>query len=138
MTNSSDDIKVASEVLPSEWLVNRAILKRQWVDADNGRLKADAFLRRRNEDGTLKEMGLSVDIAKMRQVAEFVLTFKQCHAVVEIEVGYVRSISLDVVPVTEPPNDPSHAEIIGIPDEDAHEEYLAGLMAKQSRFVWRR
>jgi hypothetical protein len=138
MTHLPDDITIVPEVLPSDWMVNRAILKKQWIDTDTGRLKADAFLRRRNEDGSLKETGLSVDIARMRPVESFAQTFKLCHAVVEIEVGYVRSISLDVVPKTEPPNDPSHAEIVGIPDDDAREEYLAGLMAKQAQFVWQK
>lgn len=138
MTHSPDDITKAPEVLPSDWIVNRAILKKQWMDTDTGRLKADAFLRRRNEEGCLKDKGLSVDIARMRAVEAFVQTFRSCHAVVEIEVGYVRSIDLDVVPETEPPNDPSHAEIVGLPDDVAQEEYLAGLMAKQAQFIWRK
>lgn len=115
-------------------IVHRALRNAHLVHEDTGQLKAAAFLRRRDEDGRLKETGLSVDRAAMRSAEAFAQSFKKCHGVVSLYVGHVRDTGLDVM-ASPPP--PSHAEIVGLSDDPAEEERLAGLLAKQSRWQWR-
>lgn len=47
------------EPLPSHAVIYRALLRRQWIDEDTGRVKADAYFLRANEPG------LSVNLASV-------------------------------------------------------------------------
>jgi hypothetical protein len=117
------------ELLPADSIVYRAILRKQWIDEDTGRIKADAcFLR-------IGEPGLSVNVASVcspQQCAEF---FRRCYGIAALEVGGVREIGLEVEQ-----DSPNHANIIGLPhqeDDLAEAERLAGLLARRSQLVWK-
>lgn len=114
--------------LADNTIVYRALLRKQWIDEDTGKVKADAYFLRANE------RGLSVNLAgacSPRQCAKF---FRKCYGVASLEVGGIREVGLNVEQ-----NSVNHANIVGLPDRDnnlAEAERLAGLLAKQSQIVW--
>lgn len=76
---------------------------------------------------------------------EFQASLKKVHGVVSLHVGRVRDLSLDVLP-DDPEQvqaqghdyDPCHANIVHLPcieDDPKEAERLAGLLARQSRWV---
>ncbi|MEA5552972.1 hypothetical protein VB713_18670 [Anabaena cylindrica UHCC 0172] len=114
--------------LPDNASVYRVLLRKQWIDEDTGRVKADAYFLRVNE------RGLSVNLASVcspKQCAEF---FRKCYGVASLEVKSVREVGLDVEQ-----DSVNHANIVGLPyreDNLAEAERLAGLLARQSQVVW--
>ncbi len=50
------------EPLPEDAIVYRAILRKQWIDEDTGKVKSDAYFLRPNESG------LSVNLARRSQI----------------------------------------------------------------------
>ena len=121
-------------------IVWRLVRKKAWIDADNT-LLPDAYLRRREIDTD----GLSVGIKGVCTLEKFQSSLRKVHGVVSLHVGRVRDLNLDVLPddpqLVEEQGfeyDPCHANIVHLPyvEEDAKEaERLAGLLAKQSRWV---
>jgi hypothetical protein len=117
------------EPLSEDAIVYRSILRKQWINEDTGRIKADAYFLRANE------IGLSVNLASEctpDQCAEF---FRQCYGVASLEVGSFREIGLNVEQ-----DKVNHANIMGLPykeDDLAKAERLAGLLAKKSQLVWK-
>jgi hypothetical protein len=115
--------------LPDNATVYRAMRRKQWLNEDTGRVKADAYFLRVNE------RGLSVNLASVcspRQCAEL---FRKCYGVASLEVGGVREVGLDVEQ-----DSVNHANIAGLPhreDDLAEAERLSGLLAKQSQVVWK-
>lgn len=130
MIGTSDD----KFEITDDCLLHRALRNAGLIEISTGRVKSAAFIRRRDENGKLKEEGLSVDIASMRSATDFARSFKKCYGVVGLFAGPVREIKLDIVyrPLD---NAPSHAKIVGLPDDDAEEEHLAGLLAKLSTLI---
>jgi hypothetical protein len=134
MNEMPSDVTAGLVELPCSCLVYRAILRKTWIDEDTGHLKSAAFIRRPGPGGDVG--GLSVGIAATYPLNGFISSFKKCYAVVSLHVGRVRNIGLDVKP-----DSYTHANIIGLPyagDDPAEAERFAGLLAKQSRFQWRR
>ena len=116
------------EPLSEDAIVYRAILRKQWIDEDTGRVKADAYFLRTNE------YGLSVNLASACSPEQCAGLFRKCYGVASLEVGRVREIGLDVEQ-----DSTNHANIIRLPyreDNLAEAERLAGLLAKRSRIVW--
>ena len=106
-------------------------MRKAWINADTGEVKADAFLRRpkpKDPDG------LSVAIAARRSPSQASRVLTNCGGVVSVHVGRVRNLGLDVVPDSE-----DHANITGLPypeDDRDTAEWLAGKLAKQARLQW--
>lgn len=114
--------------LPDDATVYRALLRKQWIDEDTGRVKADAYFLRANEPG------LSVNPASACTPKQCAAMFRKCHGVASLEVGGIREIGLEVEQ-----DKVNHANIVGLPyrdDDLAEAERLAGLLARQSRIVW--
>jgi hypothetical protein len=116
------------EPLPADSIVYRAILRKQWIDEDTGRIKADAYFLRAGEPG------LSVNIASVYSPQQCAELFRKCYGIASLEVGRVRELGLEVEQ-----DSPHHANIIGLPDPEDHlaeAERLAGLLARRSQWVW--
>ena len=114
--------------LPNHAVIYRALLRKQWIDEDTGRVKADAYLLRANEPG------LSVNLASVCFPEQCAALFRKCYGVASLEVGDVREIGLDVEQ-----DAVNHANIVGLPDradDMAEAERLAGLLARRSQIVW--
>ncbi|NJL11152.1 MAG: hypothetical protein HC908_16050 [Calothrix sp. SM1_7_51] len=116
------------ESLRGDVVVYRALLRKQWIDEDTGRVKADAYFLR------ALEPGLSVNIASVCSPEQCARLFRKCYGVASLEVGRIREIGLDVEQ-----DSPNHANIVGLPhreDDLAEAERLAGLLAKRAHIVW--
>lgn len=110
-------------------IIYRALLKKQWIDEDTARVKADAYFLRRNKN----EKGLSVNIAARCSPKQCAAKFNKCFALASLHVGRIRDLGLDVIQ-----DSSDHANLIGLPDvndDTARAERLAGLLAKQSRII---
>lgn len=122
----------ASSLAPDEF-VYRALLRKQWIDPDNGQVKPEAFLLRPCKDHD----GLSVFRARYCQPEECAGRFRACFGVGELRVGSVRS--LDGLDVIQRDKDPCEQPlIVGLPttqEDRARAERLAGLLARQARLV---
>lgn len=115
--------------LPDNVTVYRALLRKQWIDEDIGRVKADAYFLR------VDERGLSVNLASVCSPKQCAQLFRKCYGVTSLEVGEVREIGLNVEQ-----DSVNHANILGLPyreDDLVEAERLAGLLAKQSQVVWK-
>jgi hypothetical protein len=115
------------EPLPREAIVYRSMLRKQWINEDTGKVKADAYFLRANEQG------LSVNLASECSPEQCAGFFRQCYGVASLEVGGVRKIGLDVEQ-----DSVNHANITGLPykeDNLAEAERLAGLLANLSQLV---
>ena len=116
------------EPMRSDAIVYRALLRKQWIDEETGRVKADAYFLRSTEPG------LSVNLASVCSPEQCSRFFRRCYGVASLEVGRVREIGLDVEQ-----DSANHANIVGLPHRDndlALAERLAGLLAKRSHIVW--
>ena len=116
------------EPLPDDAIVYRSLLRKQWINEDTGRVKADAYFLRVNE------RGLSVNLASMCSPKQCASFFRKCYGVASLEVEGIRNVGLDVEQ-----DSVNHANIVGLPyreDNLAEAERLAGLLAKQSQIVW--
>ncbi len=114
--------------LPEDVVVYRALLRKQWIDEDTFRVKADAYFLRASEPG------LSVNIASACSPEQCAALFRKCYGVASLQVGRVREIGLDVEQ-----DSANHANITGLPyreDNLEEAERLAGLLAKCSHIVW--
>lgn len=117
------------EPLPEDAVVYRALLRKQWISEDTGRVKADAYFLRASEPG------LSVNLASVCSPEQCARLFRKCYGVASLEVGRVREIGLDVEQ-----DSVNHANIVGLlhrEDDLAEAERKAGLLAKRSHIVWR-
>jgi hypothetical protein len=116
------------EPLPEDAIVYRSLLRKQWINEDTGRVKADAYFLRANETG------LSVNLASTCSPQQCAEMFRKCYGVASLEVGDVREIGLDVEQ-----DSVNHANVVGLPyreDNLAEAERLAGSLAKRSHLVW--
>lgn len=116
------------EPLPFNAVVYRALLRKQWIDEDTNRVKADAYFLRASEPG------LSVNLASVCSPEECAGLFRKCYGIASLEVGRIREIGLDVEQDLV-----NHANIVGLPDREdnlALAERLAGLLAKRSHILW--
>ncbi len=110
-------------------IVYRALLRKQWIDEDTGKVKADAYFLRVNE------LGLSVNLASVCSPIQCAELFRKCYGIASLEIARVREIGLDVEQ-----DSLNHANIRGLPyreDNLAETERFAGLLAKQSQAVWK-
>jgi hypothetical protein len=117
------------EPLPENAIVYRSILRKQWINEDTGKVKADAYFLRANE------IGLSVNLASECSPEQCAESFRQCYGVASLEVVSVREIGLNVEQ-----DSANHANVMGLPykeDDLAQAERLAGLLAKKSQIVWK-
>jgi hypothetical protein len=115
--------------IPDNATVYRALLRKQWIDEDIGKVKADAYFLRVNE------RGLSVNLASVCSPKQCAELFRKCYGVASLEVKDVREVGLDVEQ-----DSVNHANIVGLPyreDDLAEAERLAGLLARQSQIVWK-
>ncbi len=115
--------------LPDQAILYRALLRKQWIDEDTGRVKADAYFLRAGD------RGLSVNLASACSPAQCAELFRKCYGVASLEVRNVREIALDAEQ-----DSANHAHIVGLPyweDNLAEAERLAGLLAKQSQIAWK-
>lgn len=116
------------ELLANDAIIYRALLRKQWIDEDTFRVKADAYFLRAGEPG------LSVNLASVCSPEQCARLFRKCYGVASLEVGRVREIGLDIQQDSD-----NHANIVGLPyreDDLALAERLAGLLAKCSYIVW--
>lgn len=130
MSEQSTSNVTEFEPLPCSTIVYRALLKKQWINEDTGRVKADAYFLREKEKNT----GLSVNIAAACSPEQCAKRFQKCFGVASLHVGRIRDVGLDVVR-----DSLDHANITGLPyreDNRVEAERFAGLLAKQSRIVW--
>ena len=114
--------------LSDEAAVYRSLLRKQWINEDTGRVKADAFFLRPGE------YGLSVNLASVCSPEQCASMFRKCYGVASLAVMDVRKVGLDVEQ-----DSVNHANILGLPyreDNLAEAERLASLLAKQSQVVW--
>jgi hypothetical protein len=95
------------EPLSADNIVYRAILRKQWIDEDTGRVKADAYFLRTNE------FGLSVNLASVCFPEQCARLFRKCYGIASLEVGRVREIGLDVEQ-----DSLNHANITGLPHQE--------------------
>jgi hypothetical protein len=70
--------------------VYRALLRKQWINEDTVRVKADAYFLRVNE------RGLSVNLANVCSPKQCAELFRKCYGVASLEVRGVREVGLDV------------------------------------------
>jgi hypothetical protein len=94
------------EPLPEDAIVYRALLRKQWIDEETGRVKADAYFLRASEPG------LSVNLANVCAPEDCADLFRKCYGVASLKVGSVREIGLDVEH-----DCVNHANLIGLPYE---------------------
>jgi hypothetical protein len=116
------------EPLPEDAIVYRSLLRKQWINEDTGRVKADAYFLRANETG------LSVNLASTCSPQQCAEMFRKCYGVASLEVGDVREIGLEVEQ-----DSVNHANVVDLPyreDDLAKAERLAGLLAKRSHLIW--
>jgi len=73
-----------SQPIAHDELLHRALFRKRLVNEDTASVKPEAFLRRRDQDGSLKEQGLSVDRALLRSAEEFASKFRPWRGVVGI------------------------------------------------------
>jgi hypothetical protein len=109
-------------------IIYRALLRKQWINEDTGRVKADAYFLRVNE------RGLSVNLANVCSPKQCAELFRKCYGIASLEVRGVREVGLDVEQ-----DSVNHANVVGLPyreDDLAEAERLAGLLARQSQIVW--
>jgi hypothetical protein len=117
------------ESLSENAIVYRSLLRKQWIDEDTGRVKADAYFLRANESG------LSVNLASTCSPQQCAEMFRKCYGVASLQVGEVRAIGLDIEQ-----DAVNHANVVGLPyreDDLAEAERLAGLLARRSPLVWK-
>lgn len=95
------------EPLPEDAVVYRALLRKQWISEDTGRVKADAYFLRATEPG------LSVNLASVCSPEQCAKFFRKCYGVASLEVGRVREIGLDVEQ-----DSVNHANIVGLPHRE--------------------
>ena len=115
--------------LPDNATVYRALLRKQWIDEDTGKVKADAYFLR------VDERGLSVNLASACSPQQCAELFRKCYGVTNLKVKGVREVGLDVEQ-----DSVNHANVVGLPyreDDLAEAERLAGLLARQSQIVWK-
>lgn len=121
--------------LPDSEVVYRARRSKKCIDEDTGETSPQAYFLRKI-DGKLEE-GLSVCLASKCKPEECCSHFNKRYGVVSLEVSYIRSLGLEVLP--DPlPEAPEHALIINVPDpyNDAtaiKAEFIAGGLAKHSK-----
>ena len=126
-SGSSSDFKS----LPDSAIVYRALLRKQWISEDTGRVTSNAYFLRKERN----ELGLSVNIASACFPEECAAKFRKCYGVASLNVGSIRELGLDVIS-----DSLSHAQIVGlsyIEDDRDRADKLARLLAKKSRIVWR-
>lgn len=114
-------------------IVYRALLRKNWIDKNTGRIQSAAFFRRPKDTGNDLD-GLSVSIAAACSIEDARGGFTSCYGIATLHVGRVRDIGLDVQP-----DSPIHANITGLPckeDNLIEAERLAGLLARQARIAW--
>lgn len=119
------------EPLPDRAIIYRAILRKQWIDENTGKVSLNAYYLRKNKN----EVGLSVSIASVCTPSECADRFRNCYGVASLQVGQVRELGLDVVI-----DSPSHAQIVGLPyreDDRPTADRLADSLASLSQIVWR-
>ncbi|MGF1673698.1 MAG: hypothetical protein ACFCUV_08445, partial [Rivularia sp. (in: cyanobacteria)] len=63
------------EPLPEDAVVYRALLRKQWISEDTGRVKADAYFLRASEPG------LSVNLASVCSPEQCARLFRKCYGV---------------------------------------------------------
>jgi len=100
----------------------RALLNKKAVDN-----LPDAFLLRADE----RDSGLSVSIKSTAQ--ECRALFKKTYGVARLAVSHVRELDLTVIP-----DEPNHANIVGIPykdDDPERAEWLAGRLAERATII---
>lgn len=90
------------EPLPEDAIVYRALLRKQWIDEETGKVKADAYFLRASEPG------LSVNVANVCSPENCADLFRKCYGVASLKVGSVREIGLDVQQ-----DSVNHANLIG-------------------------
>ena len=78
------------EPLPEDAIVYRSLLRKQWIDEDTGRVKADAYFLRVNEPG------LSVNLASECTPQQCANLFRKCYGVASLEVKDVRETGLEI------------------------------------------
>lgn len=125
----STSSKKEYEPLSCSTIVYRALLRKQWIDKDTERVKADAYFLRKNKN----EKGLSVNIAARCSPKQCAAKFNKCFALASLHVGRIRDLGLDVIQGSS-----DHANIIGLPDvndDAATAERFASKSAKQSRII---
>jgi hypothetical protein len=111
-------------------IAHRALLKKKWADRETGEISSAAYIPRLVGD----EDGLSVSIRCSPE--ESVRQFRQHFGTASLHVGRVRDV--DGLDIIEDPADHCHALIRGIPippADLARTEYLAGVLARQSRLI---
>jgi hypothetical protein len=74
------------DFLPDDTTIYRALLRKQWINEDTGRVKADAYFLRVNE------RGLSVNLASVCSPKQCAKLFRKCYGVASLEVGGVREV----------------------------------------------
>jgi hypothetical protein len=114
--------------LPEDAIVYRSLLRKQWIDEDTGRVKADAYFLRINEPG------LSVNLASECTPQQCADLFRKCYGVASLEVKDIREIGLELEQDSK-----NHANVVGLPyreDDLAKAERLAGLLARKSQLIW--
>lgn len=94
MTEQSSDNASEFEPLPDSAIVYRALLRKQWIDEDTGRVTFDAYFLRKDKN----EQGLSVRIANVCTVQQCAARFRNYYGVASLNVGRIRDFGLDVVP----------------------------------------
>ena len=117
------------EPLPDDAIIYRSLLRKQWINEETGRVKADAYFLRVNEPG------ISVNLASACSPVQCARLFRKCYGVASLRGGGVREVGLDVEQ-----DSVNHANIIGLPNREdnlAEAERFAGLLAKQSQIVWK-
>jgi len=131
MTEQSYSNATDLEPLPDRAIVYRALLRKQWIDENTGRVSLNAYYLRKKKN----EMGLSVRIASVCTPSECADRFRNCYGVVSLQVGSIRELGLDVVLDSQ-----SHGQIVGLPyreDDRTTADRLADSLASLSQIVWR-
>ena len=130
MTPKNSGISSEFDPLPDSAIVYRALLRKQWINEDTGRVSSNAYFLRKERN----EIGLSVNIASTCSPEECAAKFRKCYGVASLNVGRIRELGLDVLP-----DSLSHGQIVGlsyVEDDRDRADRLARLLAKESRIVW--
>ena len=123
-------------LIPDNEVVYRALRNAKCIDQETGDISPEAYFIRIDGEGN-PENGLSVCLASKCEAGDCCKELKKRYGVVGLNVGFLRSIGLNVQPDPPPPE---HAIIVNMPvrkNNPVEAERFARLLAKHSRFEWK-
>ena len=126
---------MSGKLLSSNAVVFRAISYKRWISGDE--VSPDAFMLRPLKNDRPAEHDLSMlTRADCSKDVCFAPQIKDCSGELVVEVGFIRSLGLEVIDDAEETGIPNHASILKLPlpEKDLlNARFLAGKLAKEAK-----